>query len=275
MQLLTCTGSKVSACNSQPQKVGGGSPQQIAQQLGAATNQQQRMELIHEMLAALIDDDKMDSIIPFLENVPDTEAKWLLVPEYISVKRFTDAETVLNNLPKDNLERQKKDEYYKVHIELGKTDRIPTDMTVVEKSTVEQVALTETEISYNAKAMLHFWFNEKYEPELAVFSSNKMAGNENEELSEELIPSVVFNNENRISKIYPNPNDGQMRMDYLLDAVSTLTIYDVIGRMMDTYKINGNGSLQISNRNLKEGIYFYEVISENELLLKDKLVIIK
>jgi len=56
------------------------------------------------------------------------------VPEYISVKRFTDAETVLNSLQKDNLERQKKDEYYKVHIELGKTDRIPTDMTVTEKN---------------------------------------------------------------------------------------------------------------------------------------------
>ncbi len=268
--------NKPSPCYQPPVKVSDNNPQQLALQLSSATDKQLRMELIQEMIFILVDNDNTDSIIPFLESMPDTEAKWMLVPEYISKKRFNDAETVLNNLQKDNLEKQKKDEYYRVHIELGKTDRMPTDMTAFEKTTVEQVALSETEVSYNAKAMLHFWFNEKYDADLAVLgSTSKMAGTGNEEEHGKIIPSVIFNNENRISHIYPNPNDGNMQMDYFISSAAILTIYDITGRMVDTYKINGNGSLQISNNNLNEGIYFYEVISDGALLLKEKLVIIK
>lgn len=237
--------------------------------------------------------------IPFLESVPDTEAKCLpadlsirsktkaevrrtqagmLVPEYISKKRYTDAETVLNNLPKDNLEKQKKDEYYKVHIDLGKTDRIPTDMIPTEKTTVEQVALSETEISYNAKAMLHFWFNEKYEPELGVLSagSNKMLAQENDNLTKEQIPEIISTD--NLGKLYPNPANDKLMMNYNINEneYGFIEIYNVMGILVVKEKLLWNkNSLEINAERLDNGVYFYETLIDGKPVVKDKLLIIR
>ena len=127
--------------------------------------------------------------------------------------------------------------------------------------------------------MLHFWFNEKYDPELAVLdsSSNKMAapGIENEKSEE--IPILLRDENTFISSIYPNPNDGTMKMDYILpdNSKAKLFIYDLTGRVIETFLILGNGQLQINNNNLINGIYFYEVELDGTSLIKDKLIIIK
>lgn len=226
------------------------------------------------------DNGNFVQIIPFLESLPDTEAKWILVPEYIAAKRFNDAETTLNGFQKDNMERQKKDEYYRVHIALGNTNRIPTDMTVAEKTTVDAVSTSETEIKYNAQAMLHFWFKEQYPPELAVLgTSSKMAGTESEKITDGQIPAIFANdNENLAGKLYPNPANNKLMMSYQLKENKTgwLEIYDIIGKLIikqellwDTYY------LEINAERLNNGVYFYETLIDGKPVVKDKLLIIK
>lgn len=256
-----------------PKKIGR-PEQQIAQEISVATDKLERMKLIAEMIELHTDNGNFAQIISFLESVPDTEAKWMLVPEYIDKKRYNDAESTLNGLTKDNLERVKKDEFYRVHIELGKTDRKPTDMTVAEKTTVEQVALSETEVSHNAKAMLHFWFNEKYDPVMEIMSSNRLS---QPETSEKEIPIYFIDDEFMVSGIYPNPNNGLMKMDYILpeNLAVLVKILDITGRIVSEHILIGSGQLQIYNDNLSSGLYFYQIESGDGISIKEKFIIIK
>ena len=80
------------------------------------------------------------------------------------------------------------------------------------------------------------------------------------------------------SKLYPNPNDGNMQLDYQLPEEGTgeLLIFDLMGRKLFTYPlVNGNNTLKISENSLKNGLYFYHIKINNKIIWSDKLVIFK
>ena len=80
------------------------------------------------------------------------------------------------------------------------------------------------------------------------------------------------------SKVYPNPNNGVMQMDYTIDeeATGTLIIYDLTGRKLNAYTLtSGTNTLQIDESKLESGIYFYQIIVNDEMIESDKIVIVK
>jgi Secretion system C-terminal sorting domain len=88
--------------------------------------------------------------------------------------------------------------------------------------------------------------------------------------------------ENTLSKIglkvYPNPSNGLMQVDYKIaeNAKAELIIYDLTGRMLSSYQMDGGtNSLQIDEDKLDNGIYFYQVIINNEIIESNKIVIVK
>jgi len=86
------------------------------------------------------------------------------------------------------------------------------------------------------------------------------------------------NTNERFINLYPNPNTGYMTLDYLLNdnEKGLLTIYDIAGRKISSYELlSGQSSLIINESLLKNGIYYYNVIINNELIKTDRIVIIK
>ncbi len=83
---------------------------------------------------------------------------------------------------------------------------------------------------------------------------------------------------NHLFHLYPNPNNGNMQLDYHLNANDNglLFIYDLSGKLISTYKLNStNTSMNIDAFEMNAGVYFYE-IKVNEIKIKtDKLIIIK
>ena len=79
--------------------------------------------------------------------------------------------------------------------------------------------------------------------------------------------------------LYPNPNNGNMVLEHSLNEteVGKLNIYDVSGRLIDSYNLlsGENKQLNINKTDLENGIYFYEVIINDKLQASDKLIIIK
>ena len=78
-----------------------------------------------------------------------------------------------------------------------------------------------------------------------------------------------------MSSIYPNPNDGTMRMDYELKEgqKGELCIYDLTGRIVQQFVLNNaNNFLPV---NLSMGVYYYTVNLNGERMLSDKLIVIK
>ncbi len=89
----------------------------------------------------------------------------------------------------------------------------------------------------------------------------------------------VKNHENDFKvNLYPNPNNGDMRIDYKLGsyARAEFKLFDVTGKLVSKYNILSNeGSLLINEQNLNNGIYFYHILVGEKTLKTDKIVIIK
>ncbi len=84
----------------------------------------------------------------------------------------------------------------------------------------------------------------------------------------------------QISKIniYPNPNNGNMQVLYSIPANESgvFGLYDVLGNLLLSYPISGGTkTFTIDGSNLAKGVYFYQVYSNNKLVAKNKIVIIK
>ncbi len=82
----------------------------------------------------------------------------------------------------------------------------------------------------------------------------------------------------RSFNLYPNPNNGSMTMTYDLgkDAEGSMNLYDVTGKLINTYNLsNTTGSIDINEDQLHNGIYFYCILVEGIKVNTNKIVIIK
>jgi hypothetical protein len=91
---------------------------------------------------------------------------------------------------------------------------------------------------------------------------------------------VGINKHSKLRKfdLYPNPNTGFMTLDYNLNSneCGLLTIYDISGRKISDYVLKNEQNFMIINEALlKNGIYYYNIFVNNELLKTDRVVIIK
>ncbi|MBW8049090.1 MAG: PKD domain-containing protein [Cytophagales bacterium] len=89
------------------------------------------------------------------------------------------------------------------------------------------------------------------------------------------ISESVFND----FKLYPNPNNGNFKIDYQLSKgkKGKLTIFDIMGKKIFTYPlVNETDNLKISKDEvLENGLYFYQIIINNNIVRREKLLIIK
>lgn len=91
--------------------------------------------------------------------------------------------------------------------------------------------------------------------------------------------NIVTDSENVSFKIYPNPNDGNMTLEYSLSAESNgmFLLYDISGREVNKYLLTEGESkqLRISENTLANGVYFYTVIVDNVVKARNKVIISK
>ncbi len=64
----------------------------------------------------------------------------------------------------------------------------------------------------------------------------------------------VFNNEKINLTIYPNPNKGQFRVVNLKE-MERLSVYDIMGKEIKSYKVNGFGEVEIDLNGYSKGVY--------------------
>ena len=80
-----------------------------------------------------------------------------------------------------------------------------------------------------------------------------------------------------LSAAYPNPANSFVKFDYNFNempANSKVMIYDLLGSKVKEIGINNSfGSLKINTSDLKDGIYFYSLVVNNEATKTQKLII--
>lgn len=93
-----------------------------------------------------------------------------------------------------------------------------------------------------------------------------------------LIPNKIASTESKPFKLYPNPNNGNMILDYSLNIndKAAISIYDITGKLINSYLLNtSNTQMTINEMELNNGIYFYHIKVNNTIVQQDKLVIVK
>ncbi len=91
-----------------------------------------------------------------------------------------------------------------------------------------------------------------------------------------LITNVKKLKDEIIVNLYPNPNNGNFKLEYHIDKESDFIITDITGRIVNQYSLLPKlNNLLIKDDELNAGVYFYSIKINNSLLKNDKLVIIK
>lgn len=148
--------------------------------------------------------------------------------------------------------------------------------TVTDKNTIATIAkqcpISGGDAVYQARVLLM-----SIENNVIEFIDNCNPG---ETRSMEETPEGISNfTVSKAFKIYPNPNDGNMILEYSLtsQSVGVFVLYDITGREINKYKLSEgeNNFLKISESNLENGVYFYSVIIDHVEKAYNKIIIAK
>lgn len=96
-------------------------------------------------------------------------------------------------------------------------------------------------------------------------------------IKNEQISEVTYASEHAIA-VFPNPTNGNLSVAYNLKEFKNvkLEIIDVQGKIISSYILNPEDKLiEISNLNLVNGVYFYKIIGDQNILMSKKLVVLK
>ena len=84
------------------------------------------------------------------------------------------------------------------------------------------------------------------------------------------------NSVNDVIKLYPNPNNGTMTVEYSVSNNAVLEITDINGKSVCKYNLPASAtSLDINNDKLENGVYFYHITDGTSLSKSGKVIIMK
>jgi hypothetical protein len=75
-------------------------------------------------------------------------------------------------------------------------------------------------------------------------------------------------------KVYPNPifRNGNLNVEFALNTTSTISIYNVTGKLIINEKMDNLKSKSFNVSSLKGGVYFLKIETDNSVITK-KIVI--
>lgn len=155
------------------------------------------------------------------------------------------------------------------YLQYGISSIDSSDITLLENA-ANACHLEQGEALFTARTLVNYLLNDAF-----VFADTCMYYNNTRLLPEENTSQAATNMKK--FSIYPNPNNGNMQVNYLLPKgnIGKLSIKDVSGKTVAEYTlVPEHELLQISETALKNGVYFYICYVNNEPVVTGKLVII-
>lgn len=76
--------------------------------------------------------------------------------------------------------------------------------------------------------------------------------------------------------LYPNPNNGNFKLEYHITKEAEFVITDITGRLVNQYALlPSQNNLLIKEEELNAGVYLYSIKMNNSIIKNDRLIIIK
>jgi hypothetical protein len=79
------------------------------------------------------------------------------------------------------------------------------------------------------------------------------------------------------SKVYPNPASNSLYVDHNIpsDKTAFFMLYDLYGKKLNSLPLIGKGQLALPLEDLPNGIYFAQIVMDNNIVVTEKVVIAK
>jgi len=122
---------------------------------------------------------------------------------------------------------------------------------------------------YRARALLEVIDDNIRQWDDNCSSSSRLASGSPSENSSGQTPDVF---------LYPNPNDGNMTLSYILPEhqQGKLVVYDLMGNVVSTTTLaSGSQQQSINLSQLSSGVYYYQVTYGDMIIKNDKIIIVK
>ncbi|MFH2143799.1 MAG: T9SS type A sorting domain-containing protein [Bacteroidota bacterium] len=150
------------------------------------------------------------------------------------------------------------------------------NMDEEQEQIVRDIAETDGSTALSAQMILFLVYDEEFQHctilKLDTGNTKRMIFENSESNSTPIEVLVPF------AKLYPNPNNGNMELQYYFDKGQdgNIAIFDNVGRKVIQYDLDaGKNHLNISNDKLENGIYVYKITSGGKTIVEEKLIIIK
>ena len=145
-------------------------------------------------------------------------------------------------------------------------------ITPAEQSLLTDIANSHTSVGYRAQAILYQARGYEFPVIIPPLSDGDVYGYTvfKQNMTDHTVTTIV-------SPLQPNPTNNQAQLSYNLPdkQTATLLLYDVNGKLIVSNNFSGNGTYTLNTHDLASSVYFYTVISNGEVLMRNKLVIIK
>lgn len=210
---------------------------------------------------------------------------WNFVEHYMEQKDMTKAvqwkDEIMNANPND-IEVMNRSKYYDVWFKMQKLT-VPQDYQLMQDdyNKLSEVANSGTSFARLACSMLHFYKPEMAEGCFSVINvTNKHSANSGG--AKNSITDTIDDESDTpfLGDNYPNPfSDVTSIVYYLPEEFSgnaIINIYDVTGKKLKSCTlINGFGEIVINSSELKQGVYLYNLIANEEVIAFKKMIVIK
>lgn len=134
-----------------------------------------------------------------------------------------------------------------------------------------QCPLTGGSIVYRARTMLNNYYGTILEyPDVCPINAGNDGGGvqRNTGINEHKAPNQFV--------LYPNPNRGDMTLEYKITQNATLEITDISGKLVGKYNLPADSfKIQITNERMENGIYLYRVLANSSILKAGKIIVMK
>ncbi len=213
-------------------------------------------------------EEKTDSAIWALEQVATLNAQKKLLAYKIEEGNLTAAQQILDNLPTNSAEEQYFVDYYQILLDIKASNRTYENINIAESWKLWQIAKSKTSMTYQAQNLLHLAQGVSFPIEIPELDFSN-AGNRKTMETE-------FENDD-VFTIRPNPIHSLGYIPYQISEkeLGTLYIYDIHGNKLVQEKLAGNGTYVFDAKKYTEGIYFYRIDVNGQMIMKDKFIIVK
>ncbi|QQS30583.1 MAG: T9SS type A sorting domain-containing protein [Sphingobacteriales bacterium] len=210
----------------------------------------------------------IEAALNLLEGINTDMGRRLLIPQYINDERYEDAQTLIDELPETQPEESNYKQISQIYKNMAQNGQHLLELNSEDEATVRQIAQGYTKSSFAARNLLLSLYGEEYA--LTLPSLDSLA---NVAISFKTQPLPL-----ELNGLYPNPAKDAIHYDANVLPSSTVVnilIYNFQGQNIINYTAKGGDILNISADKLPVGMYFYQISHNGQIVIKDKLVLLK